>query len=154
MEAEYAAGLSAFHHEVLKEWTKRENLAFRTSDEKAMARVRLAAKMNAVIPRRIRDRRRQQRLMPRPTTAQSVVADVVGRAKAFEIETSTAPNRQDGQAVIKGKVRSRRQVQPVGSSEREASVPSQLHPIPPTGLTADDMIARIAAARRANRASQ
>jgi putative transposase len=154
VEAEYAAGLSAFHHEVLKEWTKKENLAFRTSDEKAMARVRLAATMNAVIPRRIRDRRRQQRLMPRPTTAQAVVTDVVGRAKAFEIETSTAPNRQDGRAVIKGKVRNRHQTPQVETRERDLSLPSQLRPVPPPVMTADDMIARIAAARRANRASQ
>lgn len=90
----YAQGLSEHLHQHLRAWTKASNRAFQSEGEMCAARVALRQRMEALVPKRVRDRRRLQRFRDAERRAQ---ADLV---RVQEVDVDTPPRLSAGGALV------------------------------------------------------
>jgi putative transposase len=90
----YAQGLSEHLHHHLRGWARAENRAFQSEGEMCAARVALRERMDALVPKRVRDRKRLQRLRHREREAQ---ADLV---RMCEFDEAPASPRVPGGALV------------------------------------------------------
>jgi putative transposase len=105
VDTRYAQGLSEHHHQRIRAFSKAQQEAFCTEDERCAARVRLRETMLSFMSAAgLRDRRRMQRsLSPygakggEPRTEDAVVPHNAGARSPHEIPVSTTKNRRDGE---------------------------------------------------------
>lgn len=94
-EPDYAQGLSLWHHERIKQWTKEAGLRFSSLQDRLEARARMIEQVERLAPElKMRQRRAMARLMHSPANkvSEGLVSGVV--------EMEIAPSRHDGLAPI------------------------------------------------------
>lgn len=130
-ESKYTTGMTEYHHKVLTEWAKQQDQEFQTEEQRCLAKSRLAERISALVPQRIRDRRRLQRLKPQIQPVSNVVMRTVdalenvgsNQRPANVIPIATVSNRNDGRVVEKTPPKGRR-------SARRGQPPKALYVAP------------------------
>lgn len=128
LDYEYTRGISIWHHEKIKEWTRKKGLAFSTEDDRLRARASLQEMLQELAPKlKGKELRAYARLASSPRIQAKVGADVNlayamarpdGMAPPLILHETLAADRSDGGAKPS---RPARRVKPKSQARRRSS---------------------------------